>query len=110
MITVEQARQFAMSLPGASEQDHHGLDSFRVRGRIFATVPDEHHLRIMVDDSTTLSAVEEYPGVCEAFYWGKRLACVVVAIDAADPDLVRELVTDAWLRKAPKSVVRGFQQ
>lgn len=40
MLTVEQVRQFAMSLPEATEQDHHGMDSFRVRGRIFARDPE----------------------------------------------------------------------
>ncbi len=108
MVTVEQVRQFVMSLPEATEQDHHGMNS--LRGRIFATVPDDHHVRVMVDDSAILAAVEEYPGVCQAFYWGKRLACVVVAIDAADPNLVRELVTDAWLGKVPRSLARDFQQ
>jgi hypothetical protein len=110
MLTMEQVRQLALALPETTEQDHHGMDSFRVRGKIFATVPDDHHVRVMVDTTAILAAVAENPGVCEAFYWGKRLACVVVAIDVADPDLVRELVTDAWLRKAPRTLARDFDQ
>ncbi|MGH3621598.1 MAG: hypothetical protein ACRDQ5_07385 [Sciscionella sp.] len=44
MLTVEDARRFALSLPEATEQPHFEMSSFRVRGKIFATVPvDEAH-------------------------------------------------------------------
>jgi hypothetical protein len=49
MATLAQARKIALALPEATEQDHHGALSFRVRGKIFATVPDSEHLRVMVD-------------------------------------------------------------
>lgn len=78
------------------------MDSFRVCGRIFATVPDEHHVRIMVDEPAVLTAVAAYPDVCKPFFWGKRLACVVVDLDAADRELVEELVREGWRAKAPK--------
>ena len=31
-------REIALALPDAIEQDHHGRPSFRVRGKIFATL------------------------------------------------------------------------
>ena len=89
MLTIQQVRDVAVSLPDTTEQDHPGMDAFRVRGKIFATVPDDDPVRVMVDESATLAAVEENPAACEAFYWGKRLACVVVALRAAPPALVR---------------------
>ncbi len=82
--------------------------SFRVRGRIFATVPDEGHIRIMVDEVEIHAAVTENPTFCEEVYWGNRLACVVVRLASAAPDQLRELLTEAWLRKAPKTVARDF--
>jgi len=42
---LAQARSLALSLPEATEQDHHGMPSFRVRGKIYATVPDDEHIR-----------------------------------------------------------------
>jgi len=110
MLTIQQVRELAMSLPETTEQDHHGMDSFRVGGKIFATIPDDDHVRAMVDESAILAAVDENPVACEAFYWGKRLACVVVALRAAPPALVKELLIYAWLRKAPKSLVSDFSQ
>lgn len=108
MTTIDEARRLALALPETTEHDHHGMNSFRVRGKIFATVPDDDHLRIMVDEDAILAAVAESPNNCEAFYWGKRPACVVVTLPTASADMIRELVTDAWRRKAPKSLAREF--
>lgn len=40
MTTLARARTIALGLPEATEQDHHGMASFQIRGKIFATVPD----------------------------------------------------------------------
>ena len=105
MTTLAQVRKLALALPEATEQDHHEMASFRVRGKIFATVPDAHHVRVMIDEEAIRAAVAENPSSCEEFYWGKRLACVVMDIRVAPTDLVRELLTEAWVRKAPKQLI-----
>jgi len=105
VTTLAQARKLALALPEVTEEPHHDLSSFRVRGKIFATVPDDTHLRVMVDETEIRAAVAENPDVCEELYWGKRLACVVVNLRRARADLVEELLTDAWIRKAPKKLV-----
>jgi hypothetical protein len=105
LTTRQEAAAIAMSLPEAAVADHHGMDSFRVRGKIFATIPDDDHIRIMLDEVDTIAAVAEYPEVCAPFYWGARLACVVVTLARADEDLVREFLTEAWRRKAPKKLL-----
>ncbi|MGC2166057.1 MAG: MmcQ/YjbR family DNA-binding protein [Gallionella sp.] len=43
-MTLNEARQLALSLPEATEQPHHEPTSFRVRGKIFATIAgDQQH-------------------------------------------------------------------
>jgi hypothetical protein len=84
------------------------MNSFRVENRIFATVPDASHLRIMVDEMAIRAAVEDSPGCCATFYWGKRLSCVVVDLSGVTPELLEELLFDAWARKAPKRLLRLF--
>lgn len=108
MSDLATARALALALPETTEQDHHGMPSFRVRGKIFATVPDEAHLRVMVDENEIRAAVAENPESCAESYWGKRLACVVVTLDGASVRLLTELLTDSWLRKAPSTLVREF--
>ena len=100
-MSDDRVRRLAMALPEVTEQDHHGMVSFRVAGKIFATVPDPEHVRIMVDEPEILSAVAEHPGVCEPLRWGRRLAGVEVNSDQAGPELLRELLVQAWRRKAP---------
>ena len=101
MTTERRVRGLALALPSATEADHHGMSSFRVGGKIFATIPDAEHIRIMVDEAEIRAAVAENPGICALGYWGKRLSCVVVTLRPATVALLRELLTEAWLRKAP---------
>ena len=108
MSDVAEARELAFELPEATEQDHHGMASFRIRGKIFATLPDDDHLRVILDEAEINDAVAEYPTACAKYYWGKPLACVVVSLTEAPGGLLRELLTEAWLRKAPQSLVREF--
>jgi hypothetical protein len=38
-MDLQRVRSLALALPETVEQDHFGNPSFRVRGKIFATVP-----------------------------------------------------------------------
>jgi hypothetical protein len=106
VITAEQARRLALSLEDAAEQDHHGRPSFRVRGRIFATLWDREHLNVMLDEPGIFTAVEAHPDVCQPVWWGKRLAAVRVDLRRAGEHLVRDLLTDAWERKRTRPRAR----
>ena len=99
MITAEEARALALELPGATEQDHHGRPSFRINGRIFATLWDPEHMNVMVDEPGIHTAVEAHPEVCTEVWWGKRLAAVRVALPLCDRALLGELLEDSWERK-----------
>jgi len=99
-VTPDQARQLALALPGAVEQDHHGRPSFRVGGKIFATIWDAEHMNVMLDEGGILTAVEANPEACEEIYWGKRLAAVRVDLGQAHASLLKGLLEDAWEVKA----------
>jgi len=100
-MDLAEVARLALGLPEAVEQDHHGIRSFRIDGKIFATVPDAQHVRIMLDQEDILAAVAEEPHACTEGWWGKRIACLVVEIQQAPRPLVTELLEDAWRRKAP---------
>ena len=107
MVSQEQARSLALGLPETVEQDHHGRSSFRVAGKIFATLWDEDHMNVMLDEAGILTAVQREPETCTEFWWGKRLGALHVNLDRVDPDGLAELLTDAWECKAPPGVVAG---
>jgi len=108
MVSLDVVRRLALALPEASEQDHHGMASFRIDGKVFATVPDPDHVRIMVDEEEVRACVAEDPDTYAELYWGRRLACVVVHLESASTERVRELLGEAWLRKAPRALARTF--
>jgi hypothetical protein len=110
MRSLAAVRALALALPEVTEQDHHGMNSFRVRNKIFVTVPDPAHIRIMVDEPEILAAVAEDPASCAPYYWGKRLSCVVVTVRTVRSPLLRELLTEAWMRKAPAALARTLGQ
>jgi hypothetical protein len=101
MTSTEQARRLALALPEAVEQDHHGRPSFRVAGKIFATLLDERHMNVMLDEAGILTAVQDMPEICSEVRWGRRLAATRVRLDQVDPHQLTELLADAWERKAP---------
>ncbi len=102
---MDRARALALSLPEAIEQDHHGRPSFRVEGRIFATLWEEHLMNVMLDEAGTRTVTQERPDACKELWWGKRLAAVQVALDRVDEVLLRELLLDAWESKASKRLL-----
>ena len=65
MPTMADVRSWALSLPESSELPNHELGSFRVRGKIFATVPDEQCVRIMVEEHEILAAEASHPDACQ---------------------------------------------
>lgn len=95
-MTPGEVRAVALGLDGATERDHHGFPSFRTARRIFATVPDEEHLHVMLAEQDIRAAVAEWPGWSEEKWWGKKLTALRVSLADCDADVVAELVEDAW--------------
>jgi len=111
---LSQARAFALSLPGTTEEPHFDMTSFRVRGKIFATAPaDETRLHVFIDESEIAATVAEETGAgrphaFEPLLWGQRVRGLRVLLAAAPDDRVRELLADAWRRKAGKRLLAEF--
>ena len=107
MVSVEDARELALALPEAVEQDHHGRPSFRVAGKIFATLWDAEHMNVMLDEGGIRTAIDSYPDACAEVWWGKRLAAVRVDLGRVDAETLASLLADAWEGKAPARLLRG---
>ena len=99
VVTDSVVRQLALALPEAVEQDHHGFPSFRIGGRIFATLPKPDLLRVMLDEHGIRSAAANHPESCSEFFWGKRLSAVEIDLSTCDAMLVRDLLQEAWEHK-----------
>jgi hypothetical protein len=87
-------------LPGAEERDHRGRPSFRVAARIFATLWDQEHMNVMVDEPGIRTYLARDPQRYAEVWWGKRLAAVRVRLELVDARELGELLADAWEAKA----------
>lgn len=105
-VTLAGIRAVALGLPGTTEEPHFDMISFRVRGKIFATVPpDEQHLHVFVDEAETQACVAEDPAAFEPLLWGSKPRGVRVVLAAAGQERVGELLEESWRRKAPARLI-----
>jgi hypothetical protein len=110
-MRLETARKFALSLPETTEEPHFEKSSFRVKGKIFATVPlGGKHLNVSAEPDEGQALVDQFPEAFEPIPWGKRpqMEWISVVLAKADRAIVQELLEDAWRRKAPKRVVDAY--
>ena len=94
-----------MALPEATEEPHFHLSSFRIKGKIFATLaPDGSYMNVFVDDEQREIMVNVDPKAYESLHWGK-IAYLHVHLAAAKARDLKTLLRCAWERKAPKKLV-----
>ena len=104
-MKIAEVRRLALALPEASEEPHFHLTSFRVKGKIFATVaPDGSYMNVFVDDEQREIMVNVDPKAYETQTWGK-IGCLHVHLAKAKARDVETLLHSAWQRKAPKKLV-----
>jgi hypothetical protein len=109
-VELEAVRVLALQLPEVTEEPHFDMTSWRVAKKLFATAPPAgDRLHIFVDEDEVRASVAEDAVVFEELWWGKRLSGLRVNLADADPERVRVLLVEAWLRKAPKRLAAGFK-
>jgi hypothetical protein len=104
MADHDAVRTLALALPEAAEADHHGFPSFRVAGKIFATLRrDPARLMVKLDPEDQRNLSEGHPGVIMPVpgYWGRK-GSTFVDYEVADEALLRTLLRLAWSGVAPK--------
>jgi predicted DNA-binding protein (MmcQ/YjbR family) len=105
MVSPEDIRRLALALLDAVEADHHGLPSFRVRGKIFSTIHvAQPRMMVKLDPEDQLNLAEAHPGVVEPVpgYWGRK-GSTFVWYEKADEALVSMLLAMAHAEVGPTS-------
>jgi hypothetical protein len=104
-MTADDVRRYALSLPGAIEQPHFDMASFRVGGKIFATLPPaDDVVHLFLTESDRDIALDLHRAFVEVLTWGQRVAGVRVRLGRADARAVRDLIDCAWAGKASKTL------
>ena len=97
-MRLETARKFALALPETTEEPHFEKSSFRVKGKIFATVPEGgKHLHVFVASDEAQALVAQDPVSYEEIVWGKqrksdwiRVTLAVAGFRPADLDITAQ--------------------
>jgi predicted DNA-binding protein (MmcQ/YjbR family) len=102
-VTPDDAARIALSLPGAEQREHLGTIDFRVRNRIFASLPKPGWMTLRLDPehARTLISADPEAYVAHPGTWGER-GWIRVALDRIDPDDLADLTQDSWRRVAQK--------
>ena len=98
-------RRIALALPEVEEYEHGDLPAFRVRGKRFATMLDDEGVNLMLGEDGILAAAASWPATCQVRHFGGRVAALRMAYPAMSEDVVRDLLQEAWARKAPKRLL-----
>lgn len=106
MIDLETTRELLLSFPEVEEWDHFGKLSYRVRGKIFATL-DLNTKKAVLKLTTT-----QQPEYCENQAidpvngrWG-ILGWTSVQLNGITPLLFKEVAMMAWCNVTPKKLVK----
>ena len=109
MVTAEEARTMALAFPGVEERSHFDTADFRVRGKIFATLPDAERLVVRIDPADQAALLSGFPTTFSAAAgaWGMR-GWTNVRLRLVDPDMLHDLLIESWRRLAGKRAVEAF--
>ena len=106
-MTEDDIRTLALSLPLAEEQPHFDRASFRVKGKIFATLPpggERVVLKLLPEIKESLrqsdpDAVIPLPGAWDRGGWTE------LAIGSIESEKLADLIRLAWRQVAPKKLL-----
>jgi len=105
-VKFSQVRRHALSLPEVTEEPHFQYASFRVRGKIFATVPpEEEYIHVFVPEQEREHALAMHPEFMEKLLWGGKVVGLRVNLSLADAATINRLLDRAWESKAPKTLL-----
>ena len=103
-MTLDDARRFALALPDTTEEPHHTYGSFRVRGKIFVTIPPGGELlHIFLPEQQRELALAMNPEFLEPVLWGSKVLGVRARLQQARKATVLGLIEQAYAYKAGKS-------
>lgn len=102
-VKLSAIRLHALSREAVTEEPHHTYSSFRVRGKIFVTIPQEEtHLHVFVGEEDREQALAMYPDAVEKLFWGSKVLGLRVDLAKATPSVVKALVDKAYETRARK--------
>jgi hypothetical protein len=103
MVTIEQARQMALSLPEAEEKSHFHIPDFRVKNKIFATIhADKNYMMVSLSviDQSVFCAIDKEVIFPVPGGWGLK-GSTFINLKKVKKAILIDALTTAWKKAAP---------
>ena len=110
MVSINTARQLALSLPEATEQPHFHLSSFRVKNKIFSTLWEADKklmVRLSLVDQSVFCVIDKNIIYPVPGGWGRQGA-TFIELSKAKKQIVKEALTCAWKATAPETMLKKY--
>jgi len=110
MISIEQARKAALSLPETEEKPHFDLTSFRVKNKIFATIhADKNYVMVKLSaiDQSVFCAYNKEVIFPVPGGWGKKGA-TFIDLKKVKKSMLLDALSTAWKTTAPPKLVEKY--
>jgi hypothetical protein len=111
MVTEEDVRRVALSLPYTTERSSYGSPGFRVKDKLFARIREEGDViaLFVADESEKAGLISAEPGKFFTTPHYDGYPMVLVRFEAVDVAELTELLTEAWRLRASKRVAAELE-
>ena len=110
MVSEEDARRIALSLPEVAERPYNRLPGFRVRGKLFARLHEQPGVLFLkcADLGEKEALITAHPAKFFTTPHYNGYPGVLVRLAAMAADELTEMVTESWRLCAPRRLVAAF--
>jgi len=110
VVTEDDVRRVALSLPATTEKPSYGTPGFRVKDRLFARIHNDGDLLVVwtgdLAEKDALMAAEPGKYTSTPHYDGN--VTVLVRMGAVDVDELTDVLTESWRLRAPAKLLAAF--
>jgi hypothetical protein len=109
-MTFDDAVGQVTALPEVESQAHFDQPPYRLRGKILVTLRDDEAGRPVAVLKPPADEIDAVLAADPATFQLAPSGWLVVQLDRVDPDEMRELLAETWLKLAPKRLATQHRQ
>jgi hypothetical protein len=110
MISIQQARKAALSLPEAEEKKHFDIPDFRIKNKVFATLHEKENrmvVKLTVVDQSVFCAFDKQVIFPVPGGWGRQ-GWTFINLKKIRKEMFLDALTTAWKTVAPAHLVKKY--
>jgi hypothetical protein len=107
----ETVKRLGLELPEVEESTSYGTPALKIRGKMFARLREDAETLVVWTDFMEREALTQAdPETFFVMPHYEDYPLVLIALTRVDQQELRELLIDSWRQKAPKRVLRAYEE